>query len=285
MSLLVTGSSGFIGSNLADYLSSKKIKFFGLDKVDNKYIKIKNFYKTNLTNKSKLEKIFKKNKFKYIIHLAALPGFVSCHNYPDKAFNDNIIATFNLIELAKKYGTKKILIASSMGVDNFKESPSIYGFTKFFCEQLSHTYVKTKNMNITICKISNVFGPYSLHKSSVVHSFIKNILNKKPLKIHKNGLQERDFIYSLDVCKIFVNNIFKLSKKKEIKINTRRFLRVMDIKKLLDSISMKKNKLNFVTTPSGYDDKVYNKPIIKANKSFINNLKKTFNWYNDTYKK
>ncbi len=284
MSLLVTGSSGFIGTNLIKFLIKKKMKFFSLDKVKNKYIKDKNFFQLNLKNKSKLEKIFKKNKIEYIIHLAALPGFVNCHKNPAKAFEDNIFATFNLIDLAKKYKVKKILIASSMGVDNFKINPSIYGMTKYFCEQLSHTYIKTKNMNITICKISNVFGPYSAHKSSVVHSFIKKILNNKSLEIHKDGFQERDFIYSNDVCQVLYDNL-KQNKKKEVQINTKKFLRIIDIKNLLDKISNRKNNLNFVPTPEGYDDKVYKKPIIKADKNFIKKLKTTFNWYKDTRKK
>lgn len=280
MSLLITGSSGFIGSNLIKYLEKKKINFFCLDKKINRYFNCKNFYKINLKNKSKLEKIFKTKKPKYIIHLAALPGFVNCHNSPSKAFDDNILASFNLIDLSKKYNIKKILIASSMGVDNFETNPSIYGLTKHFCEQLSLTYVKTKNLNITICKISNVYGPYSFHKTSVVHNFIKKILNKQPIDIHKNGLQERDFIYSYDVCKILYKTIYS-SQKKIINVNTKKFLRVMDIKKLLDNISNNKNKLNYVPTPIGYDDITYNKPIMKPNKIFIKKLKATYNWYKD----
>lgn len=64
MSLLITGSSGFIGTNLIKFLNKKKTKFFSLDKVKNKYIKDKNFFQLNLKNKSKLEKIFKKKKHK-----------------------------------------------------------------------------------------------------------------------------------------------------------------------------------------------------------------------------
>ena len=67
MSLLITGSSGFIGTNLILFFK-KKIKFFCIDKVKNRYIKDKNFFQLNLKNKSKLEKYLKKKK-KYIIHL------------------------------------------------------------------------------------------------------------------------------------------------------------------------------------------------------------------------
>ena len=59
----------------------------------------------------------------------------------------------------------------------------------------------------------------------------------------------------------------------------------MDIKRLLDNISNNKNKLNFIPTPIGYDDTIYNKPIMKANKNFIKKLKITFNWYKDFLKK
>lgn len=285
MSLLITGSSGFIGTNLIKYLSNKKIKFLCIDKNINKYFKVKNFYKVNLKNKSAIEKIFKRKKFKCIVHLAALPGFVSCHNNPYNAFEDNILSTFNLMDLAQQYDVKKILIASSMGVENFKQNPSIYGLTKYFCEQLSNTYVKTKKMNITICKIANVFGPFSIHKSSVIHSFIKKILKKEHLLIHKNGLQERDFIFVDDVCKILHKNFSEKVKKREIKINTKKYLRVLDIKNLLDIISNKKNKIKFTPTPPGYDDIVYKKPIIKADKIFTKKLQTTFNWYKDTLKK
>ena len=52
-----------------------------------------------------------------------MPGFVSCHNNPEKAFfNDNISATFNLLAACKKNGIKNILVASSMGVKNFQKS-------------------------------------------------------------------------------------------------------------------------------------------------------------------
>ena len=106
-----------------------------------------------------------------------------------------------------------------MGVDNYKHNPSIYALTKVVCEMYGQTYKEIKKLNVVNCKLSNVFGPYSSHKQSVVHNFIKNILKKKSLEIHKNGLQKRDFIYVEDVCFKLVKELYTSSKKnKRIRI-------------------------------------------------------------------
>mgnify|MGYP000247380836 FL=1 len=279
MTILVTGSSGFIGSNLIEFFKKKKIKFIGIDKIKNPYLKHSSLIKLNLLNKKALETVIIKKKIKYIIHLAAIPGFVSCHNNPDKAFKNNIEATFNLILAAQKGKVKNILIASSMGVDNFEKNPSIYGLTKLVCEKISKTFVNVHKSNIKTLKISNVFGPYSMHKSSVIHSFIKKILSKKKILIHKSGRQERDFVFVGDVCKKLLKEIYKKDTKQEIVINTNKFLRVLDIKNLLQKISQKKIEYSYIATPKGYDDKIYSKPIMKINNNFMKNLELTYNWY------
>jgi len=279
MTTLITGSSGFIGSNIAHRLNQNNKLFYAIDKINNPYFKIKNFIKLDLCNEKKLEKVFKEKKIKYIVHLAALPGFVSCHNSPDSAFNNNIRATVNILNLSMKYNIKKILIASSMGVDNFNNNPSIYGLTKVICEMYGQTYSKVKKMNIVNCKLSNVFGPYSKHKNSVVHSFIKKMLSKKSIEIHSNGLQKRDFIYVEDVCAILMKELNKKSHRAELKINTNKFLSVIHLKKCLDDISKKHNKIKYIKTPDGYDDRIYKKPKVKISKKLRKNLELTYNWY------
>jgi len=279
MTILVTGTSGFIGSNLTQYLIKTKKKFYGIDKINNPYFKFKNFAKIDLQNKKGIEKIIKIKKITSVIHLAAIPGFVNCHNSPESAFKNNIEATFNLINACKKNKIKKIIIASSMGVDNYIRNPSIYGLSKFICENFANTFNSAFNMNIKICKISNVFGPFSKHKTSAVHAFIKNILKGEKIKIHKKGFQKRDFIFVDDVCKKLVLSNSKNFKNNEILINTNKFLRIIDMALLIKKISKKNNKLKYVKTPDGYDDKVYIKPITKVQKSFIKKLESTYNWY------
>ena len=284
MTILVTGTSGFIGSNLVKYLIKKKIKFYGIDKISNPYFKFKNFYKLNLEDKNKISKMILKKKIKKVIHLAAMPGFVACHNNPDKAFSDNISATFNLLDACKNNEVKNILVASSMGVKNFSKNPSIYGLSKFTCENFCKTFNTLYKMNIKICKISNVFGPYSIHKSSAIHAFAKKIIQGKKIQIHKNGMQERDFIFTEDVCKKMLFLINKNNKIKDFEINNNKFLRIIDLISIFKKITKKKITYEFIQTPKGYDDKVYKKKISIKNKNLIKKIALTFNWYMSNYK-
>jgi UDP-glucose 4-epimerase len=283
MTILVTGSSGFIGSNLVKHLQKKKLSFYGIDKVSNPYFKFKNFYKINLKNRNDIAKLLINKKINKVIHLAAMPGFVSCHNNPEKAFNDNISATFNLLDVCKNNGIKNILVASSMGVKNFSKSPSIYGLSKFTCENICKTFNALYKMNIKICKISNVFGPYSIHKSSAIHAFAKKIIQRKKIQIHKKGMQERDFIFSEDVCKKMLIAINKKNTNKDIEINNNKFLRILDLISIFKKITQKQITYEFIQTPKGYDDKVYKKKISIKNKDLIKKIALTFNWYMNNY--
>ena len=104
MTTLITGSSGFIGTNIVLKFNKNKKLFYAVDKINNPYLKIKNFSKLNLCNKKIRKNLYK--KIKYIIHLAALPGFVNCHSSPDDAFDNNIWATVNILNLSLKYNVK-----------------------------------------------------------------------------------------------------------------------------------------------------------------------------------
>ena len=67
------------------------------------------------------------------------------------------------------------IIVSSFSVNDFNNSPSIYGATKLSNEQLSLVFNEKFNTSVTVLKLSNVYGPYSIHKNSVIHSFFKKI--------------------------------------------------------------------------------------------------------------
>ena len=104
--------------NINNYYS-KKLK---QDRINDlkKFTKLnkKNFtfYKFDLSNQTKLEKVYKKYKFKQVIHLAAQAGVRYSLIYPERYLKSNILSFFNILESCRKFGIKKLIFASSSSV-------------------------------------------------------------------------------------------------------------------------------------------------------------------------
>lgn len=189
--ILITGSSGYIGTNLFKYLK-KKYDLFLIDKlkqVGKKKIQI------NLKNKIKLEKFFKKNNINTVIHLAS-ETFDSPQNI---VYNENIESSINLINLAKKYKVKQIIFASSMSIfeKNYKnliketEKPSAknkYGLSKIFVEK---ELKKLKKINVTIFRLPIVIGQSRGHRMAILFELIRQNL---PIFLIDNGKNKIQFV-------------------------------------------------------------------------------------------
>ena len=128
MKILITGGAGFIGFHLAYSLISKKNKIYGIDnlntyysiklkkdrlkEIENKAKKNKFFFKfkrIDISDYKKLNSFFKKNKFDYVINLAAQAGIRYSIQKPSQYLKSNLIGFFNLIDLSKKFKIKKNL--------------------------------------------------------------------------------------------------------------------------------------------------------------------------------
>ena len=129
MKILITGAAGFIGYHLTKKLIKKNFNIIGIDNLNNYYDpKIKifrnkdnnskkyKFFKVDICNKKKLEKIVHKTKPKYIIHLAAQAGVRYSIQNPKAYIESNLIGFFNIIELARKFKIQHIIYASSSSV-------------------------------------------------------------------------------------------------------------------------------------------------------------------------
>ena len=280
--IFLTGSSGFIGSNFAKFYIRKKIKFRGIDKKKNVYLKSKYFIKLNLLNKQKLYKLFAKYKPKVVLHLAADSGLNYCHLNQSASFKNNIEATFNLLQSCVKYNCKNIIIASSMAAENYYDNPSFYGFTKMTSENLFNTYKEKYGLKSTILRFSNIFGIFSSHKSSAIHKMIQCLVDKKRFfEIHGTGKQKRDFLYSEDL----VIKTQKILKKKNRKflydVNSKKKYSINQILSLIQIISNNNIMSKNIKPPLGYDVTYDKKASNKFNKNLKRNLVKTINWYKD----
>ena len=240
MKILVTGSAGFIGFHLCNYLlKNKKYNVFGIDSLDNYYDinlkknrlkilkKFKNFRfsKMDITNKKKLEKNFTSLKYNCVINLAAQAGVRYSITNPTKYLQSNIIGFFNILEMCKLIKVKHLIYASTSSVygksDKYplKESfntdkpLSFYAASKKCNEILAYSYSNLHKLPCTGLRFFTVYGPWGRPDMSLF-KFTTNILKSKKIDLFNNGYHIRDFTNVLDVVKSIDKLITKPSKNK-----------------------------------------------------------------------
>ncbi|MBM3228052.1 NAD-dependent epimerase/dehydratase family protein [Candidatus Peribacteria bacterium] len=196
MKILVTGSSGTIGTRLCETLLQKGYEVIGADWVPNAWNPSVNAltHIIDLRDEEKLEAESSKLKADVIIHLAANARVYELVENPDRA-RDNFITLFNVLELARRNGTKKIFFAGSReGYGNIKadqltedlvrvencESP--YTASKVGGEALVHAYTRCYGIDHVIIRFSNVYGAYD-NSIRVVPLFIRQARKNETLKI------------------------------------------------------------------------------------------------------
>ena len=144
-----------------------------------------------------------------IIHLAANTGVGPSVENPRADCMANVMGTFNYLEAARINSIQRFVFASSGAPAGEVDPPiheelpphpvSPYGASKLAGEGYCSAYYKTFNIQTVMLRFGNVYGPGSLHKSSIVAKFIKQALNKETLEIYGDGAQTRDFIYIDDL--------------------------------------------------------------------------------------
>ena len=213
--ILVTGGSGFIGTNLINFLLKKKYKITNVDKYSKistpEKFKIKskyyNFYKFNIANNKKIQNVLLKN-FDTIIHLAAESHVDRSIDAPKKFFLKNVTSTLNFYDSIrellkdKKIKRPKIIHVSTdevygsikKGFSKEKSkiySSSPYSASKAASENIAQFYMETYNLNISILRISNNYGPFQFPEKFIPKIILK-IFNKKNIPLYGNGKNIRE---------------------------------------------------------------------------------------------
>ena len=236
--ILITGSSGFIGYHLTKRLLENNIKVIGIDNMNgyydvdlkhyrlselNKYDNFE-FYDLNIESIEEIENVFNKYNIDIVINLAARAGVRASNEYKKNYIDTNILGFYNILELSSKYNIKHLIFASSSSVygDNinypYKEEEntdypvSIYAATKKCDEILAYTYSKLNNMTITGLRFFTVYGPLG-RPDMAYYSFTNKLINKEKIDIYNYGDLKRDFTYIDDI----VEGIYKviINKPKE----------------------------------------------------------------------
>ena len=223
MKILVTGSAGFIGYHLTQFLLKKNYTVVGLDNINSYYdvnlkksrlsnIKNKNFifHEVDLQDQQSIEDLFKKNKFDVVINLAAQAGVRYSISHPEKYIESNVTGFINLLEACRTHSIENFIYASSSSVygmnsvipfsedDAVNHPISLYAATKKSNELMAHTYSHLFNIPSTGLRFFTVYGPWG-RPDMAYFSFTKAILENKPIKVFNNGNMMRDFTYIDDI--------------------------------------------------------------------------------------
>jgi UDP-glucose 4-epimerase len=209
-SALVTGGAGFIGSHLVDRLVEEGWSVTVLDNFSTgRFENVEQAFKTGrlkiiLGDAKAVNLPVEEISVEYVFHFAANPDVRE--SSPSIHFQENIVATFNMLEYARRAGVRTFVFASSSTVygdaskiptpeDYGPLKPiSLYGAAKLAAEGLVSSYCHTFGMSGVSLRLANVVGPRLAH--GVVHDFISKLLeNPRRLEILGDGSQRKSYVW------------------------------------------------------------------------------------------
>jgi len=214
--VLVTGAGGFLARHVVPKLVAQGAEVVGLDLpfgLENaRGFKSKaNLVEGDITDYASIERM--KEKFDYLIHLAAIAAPLECETRPERAFLVNVQGTFNVLKFAQKRGAKKLIFSSSAHVYGIspKYMPTdekhplalqdVYTTSKILGESLCQLFYSNHNLEYVTTRLYNAYGP-----GQNEDYFIPAMISKaKTGRIELRGRHvTKDFVFVEDVADAFV---------------------------------------------------------------------------------
>jgi len=232
---MITGGAGFIGSHLLDLLISRGANVCVFDNLSNRSSEnIKHWTENNAFKFMCCDLVSENNIVKavedcdVVFHLAANPEVRVGSTSPEIHYQQNVVATFNLLEAIRKAGNVKDFVFTSSSTVYGEPSKiptpedyaplepiSTYSATKLACEALITAYAYTYGFKGVILRLANIVGPRSKH--GVIYDFIQR-LNKNPkeLEILGDGTQTKSYLYITDCIEAMLLGLEKAQKRVEV---------------------------------------------------------------------
>jgi UDP-glucuronate 4-epimerase len=226
VSILITGSAGFIGSELCLQLLQLGKKVVGIDNHNSyydpqikenrlaRYLNHPNYkhHRIDLNNKAAIDNIFENYNPYKVVNLAAQAGVRYSIENPTSYIESNIFGFMNILENCRNHKVEHLVYASTSSVygantkmpfsenDNTNHPLSIYAASKKSNELMSHAYSYLFKLPTTGLRFFTVYGPWG-RPDMALFKFTKNILEEKPIDVFNYGKHTRDFTYIDDIVK------------------------------------------------------------------------------------
>ncbi len=274
-SVLVTGGSGFIGSNLCKRLLEKNFKVLAVD----------NFITSNKTNASQLKqysnftfvkhditkplpdlKKYGFSTFDFIYHLACPTGVPNLLPLSQEMLLTCSIGTKNILDLANRYNSTFLFTSSSEVYGNPEKFPQTEEYTgnvdplglrssyeegKRFSESLIISYVRKFGLDAKIVRVFNTYGPgMSGDESRVIPRFIMQATSGMPVTVQGNGAQTRTFCYVDDLVNGLILVMNKGKKGRVYNLGGTKEYKIKNIAEVVLKLSGSKSKIKYVKRPT-----------------------------------
>ncbi len=222
---LVTGTAGFIASRTAQLLLDAGHTVVGVDNMNDYYdvrlkqyrqqqlegVKNFTFEQLDIEQLGPLDELFSAHQFDAVLNLAARAGVRYSMENPFVYVSTNTVGTLNLLELMRKHGVKKLVLASTSSLYAGQPMPftedlpvntpiSPYAASKKAAEQMTYAFHHLYGIDATIVRYFTVFGPAG-RPDMCIFRFIKWIDEGVPMELFGDGSQSRDFTHVDDIAR------------------------------------------------------------------------------------
>lgn len=216
--IIITGGCGFIGVNLISHLKNR-VTDLQITVLDNESLGKKEYLEEfdeiefihgDIKDKDLIFSVLQNADA--VVHLAADTRVLDSIADPVKNFEANVIGTFNVLNAIRVHEIPLLVNASTGGAILGDVTPPVhegmvpepispYGASKMAVEGYCSAYSGSYGLKASSLRFSNVYGPRSFHKGSVVAAFFKNILAKEEINVYGDGSQVRDYVFVEDICR------------------------------------------------------------------------------------
>ncbi len=242
MRVLITGGCGFVGANLVAHMNG--LAGHQVSVLDNESLGKRafldgldaEFISGDIRDRELLDRVLPRHDA--VVHLAADTRVMDSIADPERNFEINVAGSMTLLSAMRSAGVRRLVNASTGGAIMGEVDPPVhegmvphpmspYGASKLAVEGYCSAFGASYGLSPVSLRFSNVYGPRSFHKGSVVAEFLRRVIHREPLVVYGDGSQTRDYVFAGDLCQGIVaglnreeGGVFQLGTGVPVSLNT-----------------------------------------------------------------
>lgn len=230
--ILVFGGAGFLGSHVADELSSRGYKVFIFDVRKSPYLREdQEMIVGDILDKDAVREAV--SKMQIVFHFAAIADIHEAKDNPLKTAEFNVVGTMNILDACREFKIERFLYSSTIYV--YSDHGSFYRSSKQACELFIENYQQEFGLIFTILRYGSLYGSrantFNFIKNSIKQALIEGIIERKG-----DGEEIRDYINIIDAAKATVDALDERYSNAYLMITGEQTMKVKDLLNMINEI-------------------------------------------------